>query len=124
MSLQTYGNNLQGAAFTGPGRNDKSPKGRTRKEIMAQIEGRNERLEFRYMEYQSNRKTLKHACVATFEDAVIAEMNAEFHLSAEAQRNSNSRSTTSTADCSFTMGSAGVFSHDERKTSSSRTCFQ
>ena len=91
---------------------------------MAQIEGRNERPEFRNMEYQSNRKTLKHACVATFEDTVIAEMNAESHLSAEAQPNPKMISTTSTADCSFIMVFVGVFPHDERKTSSSRTCFE
>ena len=75
-SLQKYGNNLQGAAFTGARRNDKSPKGRAKKVIMAQIEGQNERLEFRYMEYQNNRRILKHACGATFDDTVIAEMNA------------------------------------------------
>lgn len=111
-----HGNNLQGAAPTRPERNDKSPKGRAKKDIMVEIEGQNERLEFRYMKYQSNRKTLRHACVATFENTVITEMNTESQFSPEAMK-----PTTSTDDSSFTMVFVGVFPHDERNISSSRT---
>ncbi len=77
--IQKYGNNLQGAAFTRPERNDRSPKGTAKKDIMVETEGQNERLEFRYTEYQTNRRTLMHACVATFEHTEITEMNAESH---------------------------------------------
>ena len=103
MNLQTYGNNLQGAAFTRPERNDKSPKGRAKKDIMVEIEGENERLEFRYMEHQINRKILKHVCIATFEDTVIVEMNTESHLSTKEQPDLQLRSIVSTASCSFTI---------------------
>lgn len=42
---------------------------------MVEIEGQNERLEFRNMG-----RALKHACVATLEHTVIAEMNADSHV--------------------------------------------
>ena len=70
---------------------------------MVEIEGENERLEFRYMEHQINRKILKHACIATFEDTVIVEMKTESHLSTEAQADLQLRSTVRTASCSFTI---------------------
>ena len=68
---------LQGAAFARPEKNERSPKGRANKDIMVDVEGQNERLECRYMRYQSNRRTLRHACVAILE---IAEKNADFHV--------------------------------------------
>ena len=70
---------------------------------MVEIEGQNERLEFRYMEHQINRKILKHACIATFEDTVFVEMNTESQLSTKAQPDLQMRSTVSTASWSFTM---------------------
>ena len=55
------------------------------------------------MERQINRKVLKHACIATFEDTVIEEMDTESHLSTRAQPDLQLRSTVSTASCSFTI---------------------
>ena len=63
--------------MTRPVRNDRSPKGRAKKDIMVEIEGQNERLGFRFMANQSDRGTLKHACIATLEHTEIAEMSAD-----------------------------------------------
>lgn len=57
------------------------------------VEGQNERLECRYMRYQSKRRTSGHACIAILE---IAEINADSHVHLRRSQIHRIRSTVST----------------------------